>query len=101
MAAESELPAAGVAARAHDSVAANRPKGYDSKKAALDLFLTVVLIVPATPLILLAALLIKLTSRGPAFYTQTRVGRDGVLYTIYKLRTMRHNCEKESGVCWS
>jgi lipopolysaccharide/colanic/teichoic acid biosynthesis glycosyltransferase len=53
------------------------------------------------PFIVVGGLLVKLTSRGPVFYTQTRVGRNGVLYTIYKLRSMRHNCEKQSGACWS
>jgi lipopolysaccharide/colanic/teichoic acid biosynthesis glycosyltransferase len=53
------------------------------------------------PLIALAALLIRLTSRGPVFYAQVRLGRFGRLYTLYKLRTMHHNCEKLSGPQWS
>src|SRR5262249_21310411 len=53
------------------------------------------------PLILLAALLVKLTSTGPVFYTQTRVGRKGRLFTIYKIRTMIHNCESLTGPRWS
>ena len=53
------------------------------------------------PLIALAALVVKLTSRGPAFYTQTRVGRDGQPFTIYKIRTMIHNCESLTGPRWS
>src|SRR5262249_58643819 len=60
-----------------------------------------VLAVPALPVIALAAVLVKLTSRGPAFYTQTRVGRGGRLFTIYKLRTMIHNCESLTGPRWS
>jgi lipopolysaccharide/colanic/teichoic acid biosynthesis glycosyltransferase len=57
--------------------------------------------VPALPLIFLAALVVKLTSRGPAFYTQTRVGEDGRLFTIFKVRTMVHNCESLTGARWS
>jgi lipopolysaccharide/colanic/teichoic acid biosynthesis glycosyltransferase len=53
------------------------------------------------PAIALAALFVKLTSRGPAFYLQTRVGRYGKLYTMYKLRSMVHNCERFSGACWA
>jgi lipopolysaccharide/colanic/teichoic acid biosynthesis glycosyltransferase len=47
------------------------------------------------------ALLVKLTSRGPAFYTQTRVGEDGRLFTIWKIRSMVHNCESLTGPRWS
>ncbi len=42
------------------------------------------------PLLLAAALAIKLDSRGPVFYRQQRVGRHGVPFHIHKLRTMRH-----------
>ena len=45
----------------------------------------------AGPVILLAAALIRLTSPGPAFFLQQRVGRDGHPFTIYKLRTMHVN----------
>ena len=48
-----------------------------------------------------AAIVVKLTSRGPAFYTQIRLGQDGRAYAIYKLRTMTHDCEKLSGPQWS
>jgi lipopolysaccharide/colanic/teichoic acid biosynthesis glycosyltransferase len=50
---------------------------------------------------MLTALLVRFTSRGPAFYTQTRVGRDGRLFTIFKIRTMIHNCESLTGPRWS
>lgn len=42
-----------------------------------------------SPLLLLVALIIKLESRGPAIYTQRRVGQFGQLFTIYKFRTMQ------------
>jgi lipopolysaccharide/colanic/teichoic acid biosynthesis glycosyltransferase len=70
-------------------------------KRAFDTALAAVLLVLASPLILAAATLVRLTSRGPAFYSQTRLGRGGVPFTIYKLRTMYHNCEKVSGPQWS
>src|SRR5439155_12868491 len=50
---------------------------------------------------LLSMLLVKLTSRGPALYTQTRLGRNGRPFTIYKLRTMQHRCESLTGARWS
>jgi lipopolysaccharide/colanic/teichoic acid biosynthesis glycosyltransferase len=46
-------------------------------------------------------LLVKLTSRGPVFYSQMRLGRNGQPYRIYKIRTMYHNCESLTGPRWS
>src|SRR5262249_54186690 len=48
-----------------------------------------------------AALLIKLTSRGPVFFTQERVGQDGQKFRLAKFRTMRVDAEKESGPVWA
>jgi lipopolysaccharide/colanic/teichoic acid biosynthesis glycosyltransferase len=70
-------------------------------KRLVDLSVSLVLLVLFTPLVLVAALLVKLTSRGPVFYSQTRVGRGGRLFTIYKIRTMYHNCERYTGACWA
>jgi lipopolysaccharide/colanic/teichoic acid biosynthesis glycosyltransferase len=74
---------------------------YPLLKTTLDRLLALALLVPATPLILLAGLLIKLTSRGPVFYTQTRLGLNGKPFTIYKLRTMIHKAESLTGPRWS
>ncbi len=74
---------------------------YARAKRLADLTISLTLTLPVAPVVLLAALLVKLTSRGPAFYPQTRVGLDGRLFTIFKLRTMRHNCEAVSGPRWS
>src|SRR5207244_5999717 len=52
-------------------------------------------------LIGLSALVVRLTSPGPVFYTQTRVGLGGRRFKIYKIRTMHHNCELVSGVRWA
>lgn len=57
-------------------------------KRALDLAIAVAVGIPALPLIALAALCIRLTSRGPAFYVQTREGQWGRPVRIFKLRTM-------------
>src|SRR5262245_50364819 len=53
------------------------------------------------PLILVTAIAIKLESRGPIFYLQTRVGRDNRLFKIIKFRSMDALAEKESGAVWA
>jgi lipopolysaccharide/colanic/teichoic acid biosynthesis glycosyltransferase len=79
----------------------DRPSLYPPWKRALDVVGALLLTIPALPLILLAALLVKLTSPGPALYTQLRVGRASRRYRIVKLRTMVHNCERDSGPRWA
>ena len=74
---------------------------YGVAKVAGDFCCALALLVLTAPLTLLAALAIKLTSRGPVLYSQTRLGRGGRPYKIYKLRTMYHNCEQQSGARWS
>src|SRR5947208_15246748 len=62
-------------------------------KAAADLALATLILVPGLPLMLACGLLVRLTSAGPAIYTQKRVGRGGRVFTLYKIRTMAHECE--------
>jgi lipopolysaccharide/colanic/teichoic acid biosynthesis glycosyltransferase len=83
------------------AVALPIPTWYDPCKRVVEGLLAVVLLVLATPVMVLACLIVKLTSRGPALYSQTRVGRFGRPYTIYKIRTMLHDCEKASGPRWA
>jgi len=64
---------------------------------ALDIFSSGVALVFLSPFIGLISLLIKLTSPGPVFYRQQRVGKDGEVFTLYKLRTMTKDAEKMSG----
>jgi sugar transferase (PEP-CTERM system associated) len=53
------------------------------------------------PLALVVALLIKLTSPGPALYKQSRVGLNGEPFTIYKFRSMRADAEAKTGAVWA
>jgi lipopolysaccharide/colanic/teichoic acid biosynthesis glycosyltransferase len=55
----------------------------------LDIVLAGIGLVLAAPLLLIAAVAIKLDSRGPVIYRQRRVGKDGQEFEVYKLRTMR------------
>jgi lipopolysaccharide/colanic/teichoic acid biosynthesis glycosyltransferase len=83
------------------SLRASGATRYDFFKSVIEFALALFLTILAAPIILFTALLVKLTSPGPAFYCQTRLGRNGRPYTIFKLRTMLHDCEKLSGPCWS
>jgi lipopolysaccharide/colanic/teichoic acid biosynthesis glycosyltransferase len=74
---------------------------YVHVKDVLDLGAALVMLVLAAPLILLLATLVKLTSPGPAFYSQIRLGKNGRRYRIYKLRTMSNGAERLSGPQWS
>ncbi len=86
---------------------------------ALNVTLALVGLLILLPVLIVVSFLIKLTSRGPILYTQTRVGLDrrwrrtlalreyrqedlgGQVFTIYKLRTMRLDAEKVSGAVWA
>jgi lipopolysaccharide/colanic/teichoic acid biosynthesis glycosyltransferase len=68
---------------------------------AADWVLAVTLLILTAPVILLSVLLVKLTSRGPAFYWQTRLGLNGRPYLLRKIRTMYHDCERLTGPRWA
>jgi sugar transferase (PEP-CTERM system associated) len=53
------------------------------------------------PFMLLTALAVKLSSPGPVLYRQTRVGLDGVVFTLYKFRSMRADAEAGTGAVWA
>jgi exopolysaccharide biosynthesis polyprenyl glycosylphosphotransferase len=63
-------------------------------KRAVDVVLSAAGIVILTPLMLLIAIAIRLTSRGPALFRQVRAGRDAKPFKILKFRTMCHDAEE-------
>lgn len=75
----------------------NRPAGrlfkrlFDVLAAGLALFLL-------SPVLLLAAIGIKLTSPGPVFYRARRVGRDGAIFAMVKLRSMHPGSDRHSAI---
>lgn len=74
---------------------------YLMTKRAIDIVGSVAAFVILSPLFLFTALLIKLTSRGPVIFTQTRVGKGGKNFEIYKFRTMKVDAEKSTGPVWA
>jgi exopolysaccharide biosynthesis polyprenyl glycosylphosphotransferase len=70
-------------------------------KRVLDIVCASVMIVLASPLLLLIAIAIKLDSPGPSIFSQERVGLYGVKFTVYKFRSMKVDAESKSGPQWS
>jgi lipopolysaccharide/colanic/teichoic acid biosynthesis glycosyltransferase len=60
---------------------------------AADLTIAGLSLVLLSPLLLAAAIAIKLESRGPVLYRQRRVGKDGLIFELFKLRTMRQGAD--------
>jgi len=63
-------------------------------KRVLDLFVSFVLLILLSPLLLFIALWIRMDSSGPIIFKQTRIGLHGKPYTIYKFRTMVTNADE-------
>jgi len=88
-------------------------------RRSVNLILALIALIVLLPVMLLIAVLVRLTSRGPVLYTQVRVGLDrrtnprssqnhrrernlgGQPFTIYKFRTMRVDAEHQSGAVWA
>jgi lipopolysaccharide/colanic/teichoic acid biosynthesis glycosyltransferase len=96
------------------------PRERDERLSrALNLTIAAIALIVASPVLVLLAIAVKLTSRGPILYAQTRVGLDrrwrstlalherrledlgGQVFTIYKFRTMRVDAERGSGAVWA
>jgi lipopolysaccharide/colanic/teichoic acid biosynthesis glycosyltransferase len=121
------VESAGAAERTHgrSGAAAPRGAGIDPRRRSegasrlLNLVLALLLLVVSAPLFLLVALAVKLTSRGPVFYSQLRVGLDrrsgdrratldrraedfgGRPFTIYKFRSMHVDAEPDGRAVWA
>ncbi|PID58853.1 undecaprenyl-phosphate glucose phosphotransferase [candidate division KSB3 bacterium] len=77
-------------------------QGWNSViKRGFDIAFSLLFIVLSAPMMLVLALLIKLSSPGPVLYTQKRMGLDGHLFKMYKFRSMRVNAESKTGAVWA
>ena len=70
-------------------------------KRAMDIVLSAIILVFFSPIILVLAALVRLTSPGPVFHMQERVGRDGHTFLCIKLRSMSRGAEEETGPVWA
>ncbi|MBD1372184.1 sugar transferase [Hazenella sp. IB182357] len=73
---------------------------YTSAKRIFEILFSLALVIFTLPVMVLTAIMIKLESPGPIFYTQERVGLNGRTFQIYKLRSMRSDAEK-NGPQWA
>ena len=72
-----------------------------SIKRGLDILLSVVLVPVLIPVWVVLAILIKLESKGPIIFCQTRIGKGGRPFVLYKFRTMMDGAEQETGPVWA
>lgn len=70
-------------------------------KRTLDIVVSLTGLAISFPLMTLVAIAIKMTSRGPIFFKQTRVGMRGKIFNMYKFRTMIQDAEAKSGPIWA
>jgi exopolysaccharide biosynthesis polyprenyl glycosylphosphotransferase len=70
-------------------------------KRVTDLSIAAVLVLLLSPLFAIIAVLTKIDSRGPVFYLQERLGKDGKQFRLVKFRTMVENAEEETGPVWA
>ena len=71
----------------------DRRYAYRFGKRLFDFVASLLALIPLSIVFIVIALLIKLDDRGPVFFTQTRVGRHGKEFKIYKFRSMRVDAE--------
>lgn len=69
--------------------------GQRFTKRMFDLIVTAILVLILSPVFLVVALLVKLTSRGPAFYAAERIGLNGRPFNMYKFRSMREGADAQ------
>ncbi len=72
---------------------------YSYIKRFLDIFVAAIALMVLSPLLLILAVLVRATSKGPAIFKQKRIGKDGKVFEIYKFRSMCVGAESRgSGV---
>lgn len=75
--------------------------GWLELKYSLDILFAIAMLIVCVPILAICIVLVKLTSKGPVFFKQRRVGLNGRPFDILKLRTMRVDAEAETGPVWA
>ncbi|MCC7087145.1 MAG: sugar transferase [Pirellulales bacterium] len=77
------------------------PARYFAWKPWIERPMAAILLLPAAMVIAALVILVRCTSSGPAIFRQQRVGRNGRIFTMYKIRTMRQDAETLTGAVWA
>jgi lipopolysaccharide/colanic/teichoic acid biosynthesis glycosyltransferase len=84
-----------IGAKASNEAASSRARSfYQVGKRGLDMAIAFILLILASPLLLVIAVLVKVSSKGPVFFAHRRLGRDGKEFRCLKFRTMIANAEE-------
>ena len=74
---------------------------FRATKRAIDLVLSAIGLIVLSPVLLIVAMLVKVTSPGPVLFHQRRVGLNGQLFTVHKVRSMWADAEAHTGAVWA
>jgi lipopolysaccharide/colanic/teichoic acid biosynthesis glycosyltransferase len=74
---------------------------FDLAKEVVDIVLGFIALVLSLPVLAVCAVIIRLSSKGPVMFTQNRIGKDGKLFKMRKLRTMYADAESTCGPVWA
>lgn len=77
------------------------PEWEKKIKRLLDIIISLIILIFNLPILLIAAMAIKLESEGPVLFKQERMGQNGKVFNILKYRSMVNNAEKLTGPVWS
>jgi sugar transferase (PEP-CTERM system associated) len=78
-----------------------KSRGHAIVKRAVDVVVSAAALLVVLPLLAVIAIAIRLTSRGPVFYHQRRVGQSGHLFDVHKFRSMCRDAEAATGPVWA
>ena len=76
-------------------------KSFLKIKSLSDILLATFGLMISLPIFIIVGIMIKISSKGPIVYRQNRIGLNGKIFKIYKLRTMRIDAEKSTGAVWA
>jgi len=66
-------------------------------KRVMDIIISLIIIILTSPIMLVAAIGVRMSSKGPIIFKQERVGKNNKIYTMYKFRSMRVNSQEQTG----